>query len=151
MPIYEYVCTACNQKFEIQRKFSDPPITTCAQFSCSKGEPVEKIISAPAIMFKGSGWYVTDYSDKMKDPNRPGEDGKPQAKPTEGTTEGKTEGKTESTSETAAPTKSGESSSSTSSTPSASSPSSGSSGGTSSSTPSSSSPPASSSGGEKKT
>ena len=148
MPIYEYICTTCKEKFEVQRKFSDPPITTCAEFSCPKGEPVEKIISAPAIMFKGSGWYVTDYSDKLKEPNRPGEDGKPQAKPTEGSSEGKSEGKTEgkseSSSETSTPAKTGESSSSGSSS-SGTSPSSGSSSGTSS-TPSSSS----SSGGDKK-
>ena len=54
MPIYEYVCKTCGERFEIKQKFSDPPITTCADFSCEKGEPVEKIISAPAIMFKGN-------------------------------------------------------------------------------------------------
>ena len=134
MPIYEYVCTACNEKFEVQRKFSDPPITTCAEFSCPKGEPVEKIISSPAIMFKGSGWYVTDYSDKLKEPKRPGEDGKPQGKPTE---EGKAEGKEEGGADSTAPAKSGDSSSSTSSTTGSDS-SSGSSGGSSSTTSSSS-------------
>lgn len=77
MPIYEYRCKTCGEKFEIKQKVSDPPITTCAAFSCAKGEPVEKIISSPAIMFKGTGWYVTDYSDKLKEPKRAGADGKP--------------------------------------------------------------------------
>ena len=76
MPIYEYICKTCGERFEIKQKFSDPPITSCADFSCSKGEPVEKIISAPAIMFKGTGWYVTDYSDKFKDPKKGTADGK---------------------------------------------------------------------------
>ncbi len=69
MPIYEYECTSCGKRFELKQKFSDPPVTTCDQFSCPEAKPVQKIISAPAIMFKGTGWYVTDYSDKLKDPN----------------------------------------------------------------------------------
>ncbi len=150
MPIYEYVCTACNQKFEIQRKFSDPPITTCAEFSCPKGEPVQKIISAPAIMFKGSGWYVTDYSDKLKEPNRPGEDGKPQAQTTEGKTEAKAEGKSEGSTDSATPAKSTDSSSSSSSSSGSESSSSGSSSGGTSSTPSTPSSGSSPSSGDKK-
>lgn len=82
MPIYEYRCKTCGEKFEIKQKFSDPPITTCAAFSCEKGEPVEKIISSPAIMFKGTGWYVTDYSDKLKEPQKAGSDGKPSTEKT---------------------------------------------------------------------
>ena len=61
MPIYEYGCEA-GHRFEVTQKFSDLPITTCQ--SCA--QPVSKLISAPAIMFKGSGWYITDYSDKLK-------------------------------------------------------------------------------------
>jgi putative FmdB family regulatory protein len=61
MPVYEYGCEA-GHRFEVTQKFSDPPITTCQ--ACA--QPVSKLISAPAIMFKGSGWYITDYSDKMK-------------------------------------------------------------------------------------
>ena len=80
MPIYEYECTACGERFEIKQKFSDPPVSTCKEFSCPKGEPVKKIISAPAIMFKGSGWYVTDYSDKLKEPKKSDSDGKPAEK-----------------------------------------------------------------------
>ena len=66
MPIYEYVCQDCENAFEVKQGINDPPLT-----SCSKCEgPVKKIISAPAIMFKGSGWYVTDYSDKLKPPGQ---------------------------------------------------------------------------------
>lgn len=61
MPVYEYGCEA-GHRFEVTQKFSDPPVITCQ--ACA--QPVSKLISAPAIMFKGSGWYITDYSDKMK-------------------------------------------------------------------------------------
>jgi putative FmdB family regulatory protein len=63
MPLYEYQCDACGQRFEVIRKFSDPPLETCAR--CGKG-PVQRQPSSPAIQFKGSGWYVTDYSQKGK-------------------------------------------------------------------------------------
>jgi putative FmdB family regulatory protein len=66
VPIYEYVCQSCQHQFEVKQKFSDDPISSCVR--C--GQAVRKIISAPAIMFKGSGWYVTDYSDKMKAPDQ---------------------------------------------------------------------------------
>jgi len=68
VPIYEYLCQSCQHQFEVKQKFSDDPILSCVQ--C--GQAVRKIISAPAIMFKGSGWYVTDYSDKMKAPDHAG-------------------------------------------------------------------------------
>ena len=63
MPIYEYGCEAGHQ-FEVSQKISDPPLTTCQVCNL----PVSKLISASAISFKGSGWYVTDYSNKMKPP-----------------------------------------------------------------------------------
>jgi len=66
VPIYEYLCQSCQHQFEVKQKFSDDPILSCVR--C--GQAVRKIISAPAIMFKGSGWYVTDYSDKMKAPDQ---------------------------------------------------------------------------------
>ncbi len=59
MPLYEYECPE-HGRFELVRKFSDPPVTKCPQ--C--GKPVQKVLSAPAIQFKGSGWYVTDYAKK---------------------------------------------------------------------------------------
>ena len=68
MPIYEYECTSCEKRFELNQKMTDPTILTCDQLGCAEAKPVNKIISAPAIMFKGTGWYVTDYSDKLKEP-----------------------------------------------------------------------------------
>lgn len=59
MPLYEYECDACKQRFEVIQKFSDPPPETCAR--CGKG-PVHRQPSTPAIQFKGSGWYITDYA-----------------------------------------------------------------------------------------
>jgi putative FmdB family regulatory protein len=58
MPLYEYRCESCGHRFERIQKFSDPPLTECP--SC--GGKVEKLMSSPAIQFKGSGWYITDYA-----------------------------------------------------------------------------------------
>jgi putative FmdB family regulatory protein len=63
MPLYEYECAACGQRFELIRKFSDPPVDVCTL--CGQG-PVNRLQSSPAIQFKGSGWYITDYSQKGK-------------------------------------------------------------------------------------
>ncbi len=60
MPLYEYKCDKCGGTFEVIQRFSDPPVETCRM--C--GGPVRKVLSAPAIQFKGSGWYVTDYGRK---------------------------------------------------------------------------------------
>jgi len=57
MPLYEYQCHQCGKKFEVIEKFSDEPLTVHAD--C--GGEVERLISAPSLQFKGSGWYVTDY------------------------------------------------------------------------------------------
>ena len=62
MPVYEYQCQSCQHRFEAKQRITDPPLTACER--C--GQAVTKLISPPAIMFKGSGWYVTDYSDKLK-------------------------------------------------------------------------------------
>jgi putative FmdB family regulatory protein len=59
MPLYEYECEACKQRFEVIQKFSDPAPEACAR--CGKG-PVHRQFSTPAIQFKGSGWYITDYA-----------------------------------------------------------------------------------------
>ena len=64
MPIYEYVCPGCSHKFELKQSMKDEAVAACER--C--GTFASRIISSPAIMFKGSGWYVTDYSDKMKPP-----------------------------------------------------------------------------------
>ena len=60
MPLCEYQCEACALRFERIQKFSDPPLETCPV--C--GGPVRKLLSSPAIQFKGSGWYITDYARK---------------------------------------------------------------------------------------
>lgn len=59
MPLYEYECDACGHRFEVIQKFADPPVSACAK--CGGG-PVAKLPSSPAIQFKGSGWYITDYA-----------------------------------------------------------------------------------------
>ena len=58
MPLYEYECTACHKHTEKIQKFSDPEITLCPH--C--GGPLERVISAPAISFKGGGWYADGYA-----------------------------------------------------------------------------------------
>jgi putative FmdB family regulatory protein len=60
MPIYEYECLTNKHRFEVIQKFSDPPVSHCTV--C--GEPVQKLLSSPAIQFKGTGWYITDYARK---------------------------------------------------------------------------------------
>ena len=58
MPLYEYQCEKCAHRFEVIQKFSDAPIDVCPK--C--GGPVVKLLSSPAIQFKGAGWYITDYA-----------------------------------------------------------------------------------------
>jgi putative FmdB family regulatory protein len=60
MPLYEYECEKCGARFEVIQRFSDAPIATCR---VCEG-PVHKLISPPAIQFKGTGWYITDYAKK---------------------------------------------------------------------------------------
>ncbi|HLH00122.1 MAG TPA: FmdB family zinc ribbon protein [Bryobacteraceae bacterium] len=60
MPLYEYKCDKCGAVFEVMQKFSDEPLQVHEQ--C--GGAVQRLISAPAFQFKGSGWYVTDYAGK---------------------------------------------------------------------------------------
>jgi putative FmdB family regulatory protein len=71
MPLYEYQCDACGFRFEVIQRFSDPPIENCQ--SC--GGPVRKLLSSPAIQFKGSGWYVTDYARKSPGKEGAGKEG----------------------------------------------------------------------------
>jgi putative FmdB family regulatory protein len=70
LPLYEYRCRKCGRLVEKIQKFSDPPLKTCK--TC--GGPLERVLSAPAIQFKGSGWYVTDYARKSR-PESPGSKG----------------------------------------------------------------------------
>jgi putative FmdB family regulatory protein len=58
MPLYEYKCANCGDVFEVMQKFADAPLTT--HESC--GGAVERLISSPALQFKGTGWYITDYA-----------------------------------------------------------------------------------------
>ena len=85
MPLYEYQCDECGHTFEKIQKFSDPLETTCPK--C--GGPVRKLMSSPAIQFKGSGWYITDYA--KKDSTAAKSDTRTETK-----AETKTEGKSES-------------------------------------------------------
>ena len=64
MPLYEYECKKCGHRFEKIQKFSDKMVKKCPE--C--GGKVEQMISAPAVQFKGSGWYVTDYAKKSSSP-----------------------------------------------------------------------------------
>jgi putative FmdB family regulatory protein len=60
MPLYEYQCETCEHRFEKIQKFTDPPPDCCPK--C--GGPVRKLFSSPAIQFKGTGFYITDYAKK---------------------------------------------------------------------------------------
>ena len=62
MPLYDYRCGKCGRNFEVMQKFADEPLTV--HEGC--GGPVERLISAPALQFKGTGWYVTDYGKNGK-------------------------------------------------------------------------------------
>jgi putative FmdB family regulatory protein len=59
VPIYEYECEACHHRFEVIQKISDKPVKKCV---LCEGK-VHKLLSAPGLLFKGSGWYVTDYAN----------------------------------------------------------------------------------------
>jgi len=88
MPLYEYECEACGERFEVIQRFSDAPAEICVK--CNAG-PVRRLLSSPAIQFKGSGWYITDYAKKGKsesaaptgqsDAAAATPDAKPEAKP----------------------------------------------------------------------
>lgn len=82
MPLYEYQCQACGERVEVIQRHSDPPYAHCPK--C--GGDMKKLQSAPAIQFKGSGFYKTDYSSSSK--------------PSESKSESKTESKSETKSET---------------------------------------------------
>ena len=71
MPLYEYECDACGGRFEVIQKFSE---TTEQCRKCGKG-PVRRLTSSPAIQFKGSGWYITDYAQKGKSGSESSGDG----------------------------------------------------------------------------
>jgi putative FmdB family regulatory protein len=95
MPLYEYQCDSCAHRFEVIQKFADAPIEVCPK--CSG--PVKKLLSSPAIQFKGSGWYITDYARKGDSAAASSStETKPETK-TETKTDAKTETKTETKTE----------------------------------------------------
>jgi putative FmdB family regulatory protein len=65
MPLYEYRCRACGHTLDVIQKYSDKPLRTCPE--CGK-RTLEKCVSSPALQFKGSGFYITDYAKKGKPP-----------------------------------------------------------------------------------
>ena len=76
MPLYEYECDACGHRFERIQKFSDALVSTCPE--CDGA--VRKLLSSPAIRFKGTGWCVTDYTKKKPADGQAATDGKDSAK-----------------------------------------------------------------------
>jgi putative FmdB family regulatory protein len=68
MPIYEYQCQTCGRRSEELQKMADAPLTECKV--C--GGPLKRLVSSPAVQFKGSGWYVTDYARKSGGGSSPG-------------------------------------------------------------------------------
>jgi putative FmdB family regulatory protein len=101
MPLYEYQCEKCAHRFEVIQKFSDAPIDVCPK--C--GGPVVKLLSSPAIQFKGSGWYITDYARQGSKDSKDSKDHAPASSSSSSTSESKTETKTESTTESKSETK----------------------------------------------
>ena len=113
MPIYEYQCTKCNERTEVIQKFTDPPYAVCDK--C--GGDVRKLMSAPAIQFKGSVFYKTDYasaaskaetkagSSETKSESSSSGDSKPSESKSETKSESKSETKSETKTETKAPAK----------------------------------------------
>ena len=96
MPLYEYQCDACAHRFEVIQQYKDAPISICPK--C--GGTVKKLFSSPAIQFKGTGFYITDYARK-------GDSSATKAGETksDSTTESKSESKSETKSETKSDTK----------------------------------------------
>src|SRR3954471_21230556 len=88
MPLYEYHCQSCGHRFEVIQKFSDVLVSVCP--NCGKG-PVVKLMSSPAIQFKGTGWYITDYARK--------DSGKGGGAKDDSKGEGKSDGKSEAKSQ----------------------------------------------------
>lgn len=78
MPLYEYECQSCGHRFEMLQKVADSPITSCVK---CEGK-VERLLSSPAIQFKGTGWYVTDYARKGQNSSTKSESSESPSKPT---------------------------------------------------------------------
>jgi putative FmdB family regulatory protein len=106
VPLYEYQCDACGKRFEvIQKSYSDPAPDACRV--CGNG-PVHRLMSSPAIQFKGSGFYITDYAKKGSadggsSPGKTGETKGETAAKSDTASSGDTSAKTDSSSKTQAP------------------------------------------------
>ena len=101
MPLYDYRCHQCGETFEVRQKFADALWTV--HEGC--GGKLERLISAPALQFKGSGFYLTDYGRNGKKPETAGSSGKPESK-SESKSEPKADSKSESKSDTKTESKS---------------------------------------------
>jgi putative FmdB family regulatory protein len=87
LPLYEYQCKKCHSLTERIQKFSDPPLTICPH--C--GGELEKLLSAAAVRFKGTGWYATDYAKKSgKGGGSGGSNGSPQSSDSSGESKSET-------------------------------------------------------------
>jgi putative FmdB family regulatory protein len=89
MPLYDYRCHKCGETFEVRQKFSDELLAV--HEGC--GGELERLISPPALQFKGTGWYVTDYARNGKSPSTSGSNGKTESKPDSTKSESKSESK----------------------------------------------------------
>ncbi|SPE41486.1 putative regulatory protein, FmdB family [Candidatus Sulfopaludibacter sp. SbA3] len=98
MPLYDYKCHGCGKVFEVRQKFADETLKVHEE--C--GGELERMISLPALQFKGTGWYVTDYGKGGNSPSTSGSNGKSESK-SESKAESKTESKSESKPAPAAP------------------------------------------------
>jgi putative FmdB family regulatory protein len=103
MPLYEYECNECGRRTEVLQGYNDPPPAACLE--C--GGSMRRLPSAPAVQFKGTGWYVTDYAGKGKGPS--GESGKgstsgSDSAASEGSDESKASKKSDAAKETTSPT-----------------------------------------------
>jgi putative FmdB family regulatory protein len=97
MPLYEYCCTDCNKRLEVIQRFSDPDPADCSE--C--GGRLERVLSAPAIRFKGSGWYVNDYARKSSGGPSSANPEKSADKSSKSESEGSSENKAEGSSKVA--------------------------------------------------
>jgi putative FmdB family regulatory protein len=94
MPLYDYRCDKCDETFEVLQKFSDEPLTV--HEGC--GGKVERLLSAPALQFKGTGWYVTDYAKGGKSPSTSSSNGHSESKSESKKSETKSDSKAASSS-----------------------------------------------------
>ncbi len=103
MPTYEYICAKCGEQFEMLQRISDAPISTCPKALCpqkkwGKGKVKRAISGGAGLLFKGSGFYITDYRsdsyrEAAKKESTPASDKKPTLSNTEAAPSGSAEKK----------------------------------------------------------